>query len=264
MHRRSVLTGLAATAICPLCAAYAAPADEYDPVTKADPEWDYSDGKKGPAHWSDLSPAYNSCGHGAQQSPIDLSNAARGGLPPLYIDYRPSPAKVENNGHTILVRVPETPRNAIAEGGNFSQKLTEFHFHLPSEHTLNGMRLPMEIHFVHVNDVDAAVTVLGVFVDSSSGGVPNAALQAVIGGVTTAKAPGGEVIVNPKDLLPQQRTRFRYIGSQTTPGCAQIVNWHIFDTPLLIDQWQIDLFSHWYKANSRPLQPLGERVLRYD
>ena len=36
----------------------------------------------------------------------------------------------------------------VVEGVSYN--LLRFHFHQPSEHTLNGNRSPMEVHFVHL------------------------------------------------------------------------------------------------------------------
>ena len=45
----------------------------------------------------------------------------------------------------------------------------QFHFHSPSEHTINGEFYDAEVHFVHVNDEDPKeFLVVGVFLDSQS------------------------------------------------------------------------------------------------
>ena len=41
--------------------------------------------------------------------------------------------------------------------------LKQFHFHTPSEHTVNGKHAPMEIHLVHQSD-DQSLAVIGVLV----------------------------------------------------------------------------------------------------
>jgi len=33
--------------------------------------------------------------------------------------------------------------------GDKTYALVQFHFHAPSEHTVNGAHFPMEMHFVH-------------------------------------------------------------------------------------------------------------------
>ena len=50
----------------------------------------------------------------------------------------------------IVVKDQKFPAGSyvIVEGVRYN--LLEFHFHQPSEHTLNGNRIPMEVHFVHL------------------------------------------------------------------------------------------------------------------
>jgi carbonic anhydrase len=59
-----------------------------------------------------------------------------------------------------LVQVDVLPGNfATIRGRRF--QLQQFHFHTPSEHTLNGVRYPLEAHFVY-RAKDGRLAVLGV------------------------------------------------------------------------------------------------------
>ena len=49
--------------------------------------WSY-DGKTGPLNWAHLDPAYEACGHGKEQSPIDIRGAhLNKALKPLEFHY---------------------------------------------------------------------------------------------------------------------------------------------------------------------------------
>lgn len=50
-------------------------------------------------------------------------------------------------------------------------RLLQFHFHTPSEHTLDGRHLAMEAHLVHRNLETGNLAVLGVFVEVGAGGL---------------------------------------------------------------------------------------------
>ncbi|MDZ7648146.1 MAG: carbonic anhydrase family protein [Cytophagales bacterium] len=54
-----------------------------------------------------------------------------------------------DNGHTIQVTVDEGSTFTFA-GKTYNLK--QFHFHTPSEHTIDGKNLPMEMHMVHQSD----------------------------------------------------------------------------------------------------------------
>jgi carbonic anhydrase len=87
--------------------------------------WTYS-GHGGPAEWGALSPEFAACKVGKNQSPIDIRGAKPADLPAIKFDYKPSPLKVIDNGHTIQVNY--APGSAIDVGG-VRYELVQFHFH---------------------------------------------------------------------------------------------------------------------------------------
>src|SRR4029077_2427710 len=66
--------------------------------------WSYS-GAGAPGHWAGMEKEFETCGIGKHQSPIDIrSTAAKvSDLPEIAFDYRPSPLKIIDNGHTVQV-----------------------------------------------------------------------------------------------------------------------------------------------------------------
>ena len=66
------------------------------------PHWGY-DGDEGPDHWGELSPQFALCQSGHRQSPIDIRNPRKADLPPLQMDFKPSPLHIIDNGHTIQI-----------------------------------------------------------------------------------------------------------------------------------------------------------------
>jgi carbonic anhydrase len=111
--------------------------------------WGY-DGAIGPVMWHSLSPDNSACGMGKNQSPINVNSAislidgSRFDFP-TYGDF-----KLSNNGHTIQGEpVEEEAEEFFSSLGGHEYQLKNFHFHTPSEHTLNGVGYPLEAHFVH-------------------------------------------------------------------------------------------------------------------
>ena len=79
---------------------------------------------------------------------------------------------VVNNGHTIY-RANASPGGFATSAGR-KYELQQFHFHAPSEHTLDGKRTAMEAHFVHTGvhtGEGGNLMVIGVFLE---GGAPDA------------------------------------------------------------------------------------------
>src|SRR5688572_4138336 len=136
------------------------------------PHWEY-EGKAGPQAWGALSPDFATCSAGRHQSPIDLKGGSpaatkeqRAAFPPAELELRSAarPASAVHNGHTIQVDFPKGDRLTV---GGVPFELVQFHFHAPSEHTVAGRHLPVEIHFVHRSEA-GKLAVLGVLVEKGA------------------------------------------------------------------------------------------------
>lgn len=109
--------------------------------------WGYS-GSDGPENWGELAPEFSACSKGKNQSPVNLAAMIKGDLPPISINYEVGGNEILNNGHTVQVNYQ--PGSTItADGRQF--ELKQFHFHSPSENTIEGSFFPMEAHFVHAD-----------------------------------------------------------------------------------------------------------------
>src|SRR6185503_11689240 len=122
--------------------------------------WSY--GKHGgPAEWGELDQTFASCQLGKVQSPIDIRGAKAADLPAIAFDYKPSPLKVIDNGHTIQVNY--APGSSIDVGGT-RYALVQFHFHKPSEEKIEGKAHDMVVHLVH-KSADGKLAVVAVLLD---------------------------------------------------------------------------------------------------
>ena len=211
----------------------------------------------GPARWGTLDPAFEACVLGREQSPIDLAGGRRADLTPVEFDYRRTRLVVENTGRTIQVN-PDPGSGIVLDG--VRHELLQLHFHHRSEHTVDGLRLPLEMHLVHRND-QGGLAVVGVLYRE---GAANEALAPVWAHLPREPAASRVVAGSPdlSALLPAGRTTWRYRGSLTTPPCTEGVAWVILAEPLTLSAAQVDAFGAIYPNNRRPAQPLGERVLR--
>lgn len=220
----------------------------------ASPHWSY-EGATGPEHWGELSPDFKVCQVGLQQTPIDLSSAMKGDAS-IAVDYHPVSLRIVNNSHTI--QAPASGGNAITiEGARYD--LAQFHFHHPSEHTLDGVAFDMEVHLVH-KSAQGGFAVVGVFMKA---GAHNDALDAVFNCMPLVE--GGEVLApkpfDPSVLLPANRAGFRYMGSLTTPPCSEGLVWTVFREPIEVSQEQIRRFALLFPNNARPIQHRNDRLL---
>jgi carbonic anhydrase len=223
-------------------------------------DWSYS-GATGPERWGSLSPEYAACSGGSEQSPVDLTGG-EGSPPSLEIVYGSSPLELTNDGHSVEAR--PGGENTITLGGK-AYTLDQFHFHAPSEHTVDGEALPVELHFVNVA-ADGSAAVLGVLV--AEGGV-NTAWADMTDALAHTVNEGDSTRVKSVDLLallpgdPESAQRWSYAGSLTTPPCTEGIAWTVFAEPIEMSPEQIAAFTGAYSGNARPVQPLGDRELAF-
>jgi carbonic anhydrase len=235
-------------------AAPAAAAKDAHAAPGAPAHWTYA-GKGGPTEWGTLASENAVCGTGSTQSPIDISftQSVSGGR--TTFKWNPSaPLSVVNNGHTIQANVDKGSKIEI-DGVPFD--LLQFHFHAPSEHTVDGKQMAMETHFVHKSE-KGELAVIGVM---HALGAENGALASIWNGLP--RAEGDKKAVPSFDLLsvlPRERAMFRYAGSLTTPPCSEGVRWHVIQAPTSVSPAQVSAFMELFKdGNSRPVQPIKAR-----
>jgi carbonic anhydrase len=250
-------------------------ADTVAPLTKQDTpvsarpvHWSYSE-EGGPAGWAGLTPVYAVCGNGKSQSPINILTNTGKGSPAWTLEYKSTKLRIAhheqvdeliNNGHTIQV-TPE-PGSALNYGGKLFH-LKQFHFHTPSEHTIDGKHLPMEVHFVHQAD-DQSLAVVGVLVKE---GKHNSNVDQLIRYLPNAvgeKRSHDSVDIDISLQVPKDLWAYHYIGSLTTPPCTENVQWMVLKKQVEMDRAQIEAFSKRLKRNNRPTQPLNDRSLTLD
>ncbi|MDE2928764.1 MAG: carbonic anhydrase family protein [Acidobacteriota bacterium] len=255
---RSILSAIAIVALAPFgcqSAEEPAPVGGEDASHHTESSWGYEP-HNGPAHWGTLDPAFSVCAMGEEQSPIDLTADRNADPMAIEFEYRRTRIAVENNGHTIQVN-PDPGSATVLSGVRF--ELLQFHFHHASEHTVDGIQFPLEMHLVHQND-GGSLAVVGILFQE---GPANEALAPVWANFPT-EPTASHVVSGELDLaalLPATRTTWRYRGSLTTPPCTEGVNWTVLTEPLTMSPEQIAAFGAVYPNNFRTVQPLGKRVL---
>jgi carbonic anhydrase len=241
------------------------------------------------------------------QSPIDIVTDT---LQAASLSYTPQgmPAiptaviqnDIEANEHTWEVAIDVNNNATDKYGVVYEGKLyalRQFHYHSPSEHTVNGQHFDMEAHHVHTcygagcatPDEDDEILVMGVFLQV--GDTANPYLDSFwtdFQGFT----PGQEEIIQNlrmpyTEFFPDDKSFYQYIGSTTTPNCIPDVNWLVFQNSVTMSQAQLTAYrsainvypqvagtaastapagvsASWNTAlgtNNRPVQALGTRVV---
>ena len=223
------------------------------------PLWSY-EGETGPAKWGEIDPKFRVCASGKRQSPIniDTRSAEKGGLKPILFSYESGAAEVINTGRAIEV---DLPKAGSARFDGLEYRLTQLHFHTPSEERIDNMAQHMVAHLVH-RAGDTRIAVVAVLFKL---GKENAVLKPVFENMPALATQRASLKdFNPAGLLPADPTYYAFTGSLTTPPCSEEVKWHVMKTPVEISYRQLAALKAMYKNNVRPLQPLnGRRVQVY-
>lgn len=186
------------------------------------------------------------------------------------------PFEVENNGHVIEVGYGTGSTLRVAAPGSNGPvgvadeyKLLQFHFHTPSEHTIDGKHSDMELHLVHVNVLgDVAVVAIMMNIGSDGNYLVDRIINLAPNTVGHEKSEGSAL--NARQLLPSNLNYYMYSGSLTTPPCTEGVRWFVLRTPVAVSSAAVQRSKDIIRAlpgyegfdnNNRPIVPINGRAV---
>ncbi|KAG5556558.1 hypothetical protein RHGRI_006978 [Rhododendron griersonianum] len=213
---------------------------------EAVPGFSYS-GNNGPDKWGSLSPIYAPCSKGKWQSPINIDK---------------DKVVLFGNAGVLLV-----------DGKNYT--LLQMHWHIPSEHKINGVTYAAELHLVHKAS-DGGFSVVAVLYKLGHPDPIVAKVQRKLSELEKEVRSRHEVVAQvavgtfeTQKLKRHPHKYYRYGGSLTTPPCSESVIWHVLAKVRSISREQVEALDapleSTCKRNCRPVQPLnGRRVELFD
>jgi len=224
--------------------------------TLAGVHWGY-EGDELPENWAQLSPEYQMCGLGKNQSPVDISGTIKAQVGELDTHYGQTSGVIVNNGHTVEITEKNPNDYLIVNGEKYN--LIQFHFHAPSENKINGKSYPMEGHFVHENK-NGDLLVMAIMFDE---GAENESAEQLLSLLSEQEnKPASFDNINIASFLPKDKSYYRFSGSLTTPPCSEGVIWIVLKNPMTLSKLEINKFAHAFKHhNNRPIQPLNGRII---
>jgi len=215
-------------------------------------------GLKGPTNWFGINPEVNTlCAKGTHQSPIDVASTGCGPKstnPVFHVPAVPGGAEFLNLGTTVEVIANGT---LLKEGKMFN--LAQFHFHSPSEHSVDGKHYPMEVHFVFQAQDDQSLSVVGFLIDletPSSDPLGASLLATIAKSLDDIQHGGDSTSTGPLsfDRLEEHfasHGTFQYSGSLTTPPCSEGVSWVVSCAPIVVRAADYTAFRNVLKFNAR-------------
>ncbi|EFJ18290.1 hypothetical protein SELMODRAFT_420338 [Selaginella moellendorffii] len=170
-------------------------------IAQAAEEYDYSNGTRGQANWGNLRQEWRACSSGRMQSPLEFGDSSSGSL--------------------------------IIDGTLY--RVSEYHIHAPSEHTVNGKHLAVEGHLVHRSE-DNRLAVVAVMYTIGSEDDPF--IDQVEHFLPELSGEQDVQVVDPSLLNVGGKRFFRYVGSLTSPPCTEQVTWSVLRRPRTISKTQ--------------------------
>jgi carbonic anhydrase len=144
--------------------------------------------------------------------------------------------------------------------GDKKYALKQFHFHRPSEEKINGKGFDMAVHLVHA-DEDGKLAVVAVLLQEGEDSPLVRELWNALPKEKDKEEFFDNVQINVSQILPPDRDYYTLSGSLTTPPCTEDVTWIVLKHPVTISAEEIERFSQLYRDNTRPIQPLYDRVV---
>jgi len=204
------------------------------------------------------------------QSPINiLSTETHEGKHNVTFNYKDEINKIENLGHTV--QLDFVPGSTITQDG-MTYEFKQLHFHTPSEHLIDGMTYPMEMHIVNESLQDDGSKEYLVIAILFKMGEENLFIDEFIDAIPLK--PHTERILEPgvvrlHDLLhgsPEEQMGhcYHYKGSLTTSPHTEAVCWNVSKIIFEASPEQIKRINLIEGDNARHVQALYGREVTSD
>ena len=205
--------------------------------------------------------------HGLLQSPINiLSNEVHDeGRHNITVNFNGAINKIENLGHTVQLDIE--PGNTITlDGTTFDFK--QIHFHTPSEHLVDGMTFPMEMHVVNmIENPDSKAPEYLVISFLIKMGKENPFLKAFMDDIPENENEVTEVNLNgvkesiffSDNVEGLVQSCYHYKGSLTTPPYTESVYWLVHKQIFEASPEQIEFMNSIEGDNARHIQSANKR-----
>lgn len=206
--------------------------------------------------------------HGTLQSPINiLSGASNATQHQITFRFDGKVDKIENLGHTVQLDF-EPGTDILIDTTTYEFK--QLHFHTPSEHLIDGVTYPMELHMVNTlkypekHQNETQYLVIGILFKM---GTANRFIEEFINMIPASEHDINEVsdrIIHLPDLfqhpiIPEETHFYYYQGSLTTPPYTESVSWFVLKEIQEASPEEIEKINLIEGNNARHIQALFGR-----
>ena len=212
-----------------------------------DEDVDYTQqGDNWPGLWAD----------GKSQSPIDIEIDRLADLQTAYFDY--NYPDIENTNITHKHDKLDTNYTKGYVEYEINNKMSvwetiQFHFHAPSEHTVNGKQYGAEMHFrTHIINNESEILTFAIFLEENNETEDNQffeelKLSSITGDNTTLQLNNVNLTYF---LNPVAKSNIlKYEGSRTRPPWQEDTQWLVLRETIKINPKQLEYFNRLWKDN---------------
>mmetsp|Transcript_19211 Transcript_19211/g.42481 ORF Transcript_19211/g.42481 Transcript_19211/m.42481 type:complete len:553 (-) Transcript_19211:78-1736(-) len=204
-----------------------------------------------------------------EQSPVNFGAEYPPADPPLFMYYRypplGEPLHILNNGKGIGFTLPGTWSGGFGTGlglgatvtGDHLYRLWQVSFHSPSEHTIEGIRFPLEAQLVHKHSESDHLSIVSTFFEANADSLSTFLDMTIGSGLP--QQPWDETVGNShpsvaaRPMAEEQDPRFaellggatnfvRYNGSLTVPPCEEEVTYYVRQSTVKASADQLEAF----------------------
>ncbi|SJZ52436.1 carbonic anhydrase [Pilibacter termitis] len=225
-------------------------------------EWDYLE--NGPHRWEELCDEFKFACQKHMQSPIALSTEkVTNSLDKdfLQLHYEEDIYKIRWSKHTFHF-LPKNKKNRVKFNDNWFY-LEDIHFHLPSEHSIDGKSYPIEFHLVHYSKAREVLVVAVLFdcIQNTFRGGKASREHSVFEWVEGCD----EVEIDLSQFILSKSSYYAYYGSFTTPPCRGDIHWVVFSEIASLSSRTLFSFLEKYgwRKNNRPIQEQLQKKIWY-
>ena len=235
---------------------------------------------EGPLDYSNQQQWPGVCPSGKYQSPIDIPEISNCDLSNeiikiVSVNYTPISEKTLEFAHNYTFKVDSLTHGNITiilNRTEYVYELNNLHFHLNSEHTINGKSYSMEMHMVHTLKKEDEIKdplfanrylVIGVIFEPDLNVKDNYFISQLHFGNQSFIHN-----LNANSFILENKNFYYYHGGLTTPGCDESVNWIVMEDIYKMSYRQFEEFKKYISiefpnGNNRNVQPLNGRTVYY-
>ncbi len=206
--------------------------------------------------------------HGLIQSPINILSNEKHETKnhQITLHFQDEIKAVENLGHTVQL---DFSKGSSISSDGINYEFKQMHFHTPSEHLIDGMTFPMEMHIVNYappatkNGIPHYLVIAVLFKMGNENEFISEFLTLIPKqSNNTVKLEKGRVKLHDlfhDDLSNEMKNYYHYRGSLTTPPYTETVNWFVLKHIIEASPEQIRAINDIEGDNARHIQTIYGR-----